>query len=275
MITLVSFILITGSGLLAGFLTGLVSLGGAFIVVPALYHALLSIGVSSHAAFTTSVATSVAFVFASSASAANTYAQKKMIDYRLATIVCVGAVIGVGLGISTLMKADDLLVRHAFGYFIWLLGTYMLAAKYFKWGSANAGNLPTYTLKNQAILGLVGILVGFLVAAFGIGGGGIVAPAVALLTRCDMKRAVATGVGATVVISVLGSVGYMVSGIASAETVAPSIGWIYLPALAILIPTALLSAPLGAKLALRLSGPTLMTILAMSMFLAGAKLVTS
>lgn len=275
MITLTSLALIAGSGLLAGFLTGLVSLGGAFIVVPALYHALLSVGVASHAAFTAAVATSVAFVFVSSSSAATTYARKSMIDYRLVTIVSVGALFGVVLGVTALTHADDVLVRHAFGYFIWLLGSYMLAAKHFKWGSAHAGHLPKYTPGNQAGLGLIGVLVGFLVAAFGIGGGGIIAPAVALLTRSDMKRAVATGVGATVIISLLGSGAYAMTGMTSADATSPSIGWIYLPALALLIPSALLSAPLGARLAMRLSGPVLTTILATSMFLVGIKLVTS
>jgi uncharacterized membrane protein YfcA len=274
-ITLTSLLLIAGSGLVAGFLTGLVSLGGAFIVVPALYHALLSLGVSSHASFTTAVATSVAFVFVSSTSATTTYARRRMIDYRLAIIVSAGALVGVALGIGALTNVDDAVVRHAFGFFIWTLGAYLLAARYFQWGRGYAGNAPTYTIRNQAALAAVGGAVGFLVAAFGIGGGGIVAPAVALLTRSDMKRAVATGVGATVVISVLGSGGYVLSGLASADTVSPSVGWIYLPALALLVPTAMLAAPLGARLALRLSSATLATILATSMFLVGVKLVAS
>lgn len=275
MITLGSLLWIAGSGLLAGFLTGLVSLGGAFIVVPALYHALLALGVPSRASFTTAVATSLAFVLVSSISATVTYARKQMIDYRLAVIVSVGAVVGVALGMQALQQVDDAVVRRAFGIFIWLLGTYMLAARYFRWGQANPGNRPVYTPRNQAALTVVGGVVGFLVAAFGIGGGGVVAPAVALLTRSDMKRAVATGVGATVVVALLGCGGYVLSGLASAETVAPGVGWIYLPALALLVPMALIAAPLGARLAVRLSPTTLTTILATSMFLVGAKLVSS
>jgi uncharacterized membrane protein YfcA len=275
MITLTSLFLIAGSGLLAGFLTGLVSLGGAFIVVPALYYALMSVGMPSRASLTTAVATSVAFVLVSSSSAAATYARNKMIDYRLVAIVSCGALLGVAIGIGAMTQADDAAVRHAFGYFIWLLGSYMLLAKHYKWGSANAGNLPTYTAGNQMALGVVGMVVGVLVAAFGIGGGGIIAPAVAMLTRSDMKRAVATGVGATVVISLLGAGGYVATGLERGDTAMPGLGWIYLPALAFLIPAALLSAPLGARLALRLSGATLATILATSMFLVGIKLVAS
>lgn len=275
MLTLTMLLAIAGSGLLAGFLTGLVSLGGAFVVVPALYYALLAADMPARAALTTAVATSVAFVLVSSSSAAATYARNRMIDYRLVAIVSGGALLGVALGIDALTRADDQVVRHAFGYFIWLLGTYMLLARRYKWGSAHAGQMPTYTRGNQLALGVVGMVVGVLVAAFGIGGGGIIAPAVAMLTRTDMKRAVATGVGATVVISLLGAGGYALAGLDSNAPASPGIGWIYLPALAFLIPSALLAAPVGARLALRLSATTLATILAASMFLVGIKLVVS
>lgn len=158
--------------MLAGFLTGLVSLGGAFIVVPAVYHALLAIGVPSHAAFTSAVATSVAFVLISSSSAASLYARKLMIDYRLVAIICVGALFGVWMGIHTLLQTDDAVIRKLFGVFILTMGIYILASKYFKWGQAYSGQAPLYTWMSQSMLFVIGIAVGFLVAAFGIGGGG-------------------------------------------------------------------------------------------------------
>lgn len=271
MISAASFLIIAGSGVLAGFLTGLVSLGGAFIVVPAVYHALLAIGVSSHAAFTSAVATSVAFVLISSSSAASVYARKLLIDYRLVAIISLGAIFGVWMGINTLMQTDDALIRKSFGVFILTMGAYILASKHFKWGQAYAGQAPRYTWFNQSMLFAIGIAVGFLVSVFGIGGGGVIAPAVALLARADMKRAIATGVAATVVISIYGAGGYIISGYGHVDTVAPSLGWVYLPAIALLIPCALLSAPFGAKLAMRLSQPVLLLILAATMFLMGIK----
>lgn len=273
MISAASIFIIAGSGLLAGFLTGLVSLGGAFIVVPAIYHALIAVGVSSHAAFTTAVATSVAFVLVSSSSATSAYARKLMIDYRLAAIISLGAIVGVYAGIKTLTQADDASVRFAFGIFIWVMGLYMLASKYFKWGQAYPGATPRYTLLNQSALFVIGGLVGFLVSVFGIGGGGVIAPAIALLAKSDMKRAIATGVGTTVVISIYGAAGYIISGYGNTETVSPSLGWVYLPAIALLIPCALLAAPLGAKLAMRMSQATLISILALTMFVMGAKFI--
>lgn len=273
MITVSSFAIILGSGLLAGFLTGLVSLGGAFIVVPAIYHALTGIGVSSHSAFTTAVATSIAFVLISSSSAASSYAKKSMIDYRLVIILSLGAVTGVWIGVQTLMQADDHFVRRMFGIFIWVMGAYMAASKYFKWGQNNTGDQTSQTIINQAAIFVIGGIVGFLVSVFGIGGGGVIAPAIALIARAQMKRAIATGVAATVVISLYGALSYMVAGWENGSTVSPSIGWIYLPALLLLIPCALISAPLGAKVAMKLPQPTLISILIVTMFVMGWTLI--
>ena len=273
MITTTSLFIIAGSGLLAGFLTGLVSLGGAFIVVPAIYHALMAIGIASHTAYTTAVATSVAFVLISSSSATSTYARKSMIDYRLGAIISIGAIFDVWVGIKTLLQADDAVVRKAFGIFIWTMGAYILASKHFKWGQEYSGKPPSYNLLNQAALFIIGSLVGFLVSVFGIGGGGVIAPAIALLARSDMKRAIATGVATTVVISIYGAGGYIITGYGEPATVWPSLGWIYLPAIALLIPCALLAAPLGAKLAMRLSQSALLTTLAATMFFMGTKFI--
>lgn len=272
-LTLHSIFLMASSGLCAGFLTGLVSLGGAFIIVPTIYYLLNQAGVNSQAAFTTAIATSLAFVLFSSLSASFTYAKKKMIDKRLLFIVCFGAIVGLVLGIKVVMQMDEALIRNAFGIFIWLLGGYLLTAKYFKWGKQYGGELPLYTTRNLIALFVVGGGVGFLVAAFGIGGGGIIAPAIALITQSDMKRAIATGVGATVIISIVGVSGYILMGINHPETLSLSIGWIYLPALIILIPCALMAAPIGAKVSLHLTQPVLMSILALSMFLMGTNLL--
>jgi hypothetical protein len=263
----------TGSGLLAGFLTGLVSLGGAFIVVPAIYHGLMLDGLPSHTAFTAAVATSITFVFASSLAAAVTYARKSMIDFRLLALVSISAAIGVWLGIETLLKSDDRIVRYCFGGFIWAMGLYMFLSKRYRWGQGYAGQTPTYGRLNQALLAIIGIGVGFLVAVFGIGGGGVLAPAIALLFRSDMKRAVGTAVGATVLISLYGLGGYVIKGLDDAPILAPNLGWIYLPALVVLIPCALVAAPLGVKVALKMQPSTLTMIVTATMFIIGARFI--
>lgn len=270
---LLAMLTISGSGLLAGFLTGLVGLGGAFIVVPAVYQVLMADGVASHAAFTSAVATSLAFVLVSSAAAAVSYARKAMIDYRLLALVAGSAALGVWLGIETLLRGDDRIIRYFFGAFIWAMGLYMVLSKRYKWGHGHSGDLPSYNILNQTVLSVVGIAVGFLVAIFGIGGGGVLAPAIALLFRSDMKRAVATAVGATVPISLYGVSGYWLKGPEVVEGVQMSFGWIYLPALVLLIPGALIAAPIGARVAMRVPQPILVSIVTITMFVIGARFI--
>ena len=273
MLTLYSMAWIAASGILAGFLTGLVSLGGAFIVVPALHYAIMESGVPSREAFTMAIATSVAFVLVSSLSAAKSYARQSLINYRLVLVVCAGALIGVVGGIYLFTNADDAVVRFYFSIFIWLLGAYILASKYFKLGSEFAGKMPTLTVVNKSIMFTVGGVVGVLVSAFGIGGGGVIAPATSYATKSDMKAAVATGVAATVVISLMTTAGFVFDGLGKTASNSYVLGWLHLPALALLVPCALLAAPLGAKLSIKLSHAVLMTILGGIMFAVGLKMM--
>ena len=272
MLTISSILIIAGSGVLAGFLTGLVGLGGAFIVVPALYQILMAGGVDSHTAFTMSVATSIAFIFLSSSSATFSYTKKKMVDYRLLLLIGVSGIIGVWFGVKTILVTDDQLIRNSFGIFIWVMAVYMVLSKKYKWGHQHAGSKPNYTVLNQTILVAYGTVVGYLVAIFGIGGGGIIAPAIALLFKSDMKRAIATAVATTSLIAVYGVATYVFHG-SEDSAVSYGLGWVYLPALLLLVPSAFLITPLGVKVATKLSQATLTSIVAVSMFFIGARFI--
>jgi uncharacterized membrane protein YfcA len=230
-------------------------------------------GVASREAFTMAVATSVAFVLVSSLSAARSYSRQSLINYRLVTVVSAGSLIGIVSGIYMFTKADDVVVRHYFGIFIWLLGAYILISKYYKLGSEFSGKMPTLTFINKSIMFAVGGVVGVLVSAFGIGGGGVIAPATSYATRSDMKAAVATGVAATVTISLMTTAGFVLDGMAESGGGAYALGWLHLPALALLVPCALLAAPLGARLSMKLSHTVLMSILGLSMFAVGLKMI--
>lgn len=274
MISVMSAGIITGSGLVAGFLTGLVSLGGAFIVVPAVYESLMLAGLDSHSAFTTAVVTSIAFILVSSSSASLTYFRKKLIDYRILAIVSVSAIGGVVVGSDILLNSDDQPIRFGFGIFIWCLGAFLLYFRANGLGRRYADKLPDYTFGNQIGIAVVSGGVGLLVALFGIGGGGVISPAMAILFRADMKRSVATGVAATFIISAAGLLVYLNKNTAiEMANLEYSLGWLYLPALLFLVPCAILAAPLGARVATHLSNTALLTIVTAAMFFIGARFV--
>ncbi|MCK7500068.1 MAG: sulfite exporter TauE/SafE family protein [Comamonadaceae bacterium] len=94
-----------------------------------------------------------------------------------------------------------------------------------------------------------------------IGGGALTVP---FLTWCNVKVHNAIGTSAAIgfPIALGGAVGYIVNGLSVAALPQWSLGFVYLPALAWLVASSMLTAPLGAGLAHRLPVPTLKRIFA-------------
>jgi uncharacterized membrane protein YfcA len=92
----------------------------------------------------------------------------------------------------------------------------------------------------------IGFVIGKISAIVGIGGGSLTVP---FLTWCNipMRHAVATSAACGLPIAIVGTLGYIAIG--WKDSVAWSTGYVYWPAVLAIVPTSLLFAPLGAKLA--------------------------
>lgn len=111
---------IVAEGLVVGLVTGLVGAGGGFLVVPAL--ALLG-GLPMPIAVGTSLVVIAMKSFAGLAG----YLSSVTIDWRLAAMVTAAAVVGalIGARLTSLVDPDSL--RKAFGWFVLLMSSIILA----------------------------------------------------------------------------------------------------------------------------------------------------
>jgi uncharacterized membrane protein YfcA len=107
-------------------------------------------------------------------------------------------------------------------------------------------------LPGEPARGVVGLLTGFLSTLMGIGGGVLTSTFMTLYGR-TLHQAVATSSGVGVLISVPAIVGYIWAGWDAAGLPPFSAGFVNLVALAFLIPVSVLAAPLGVRVAHRLS----------------------
>jgi uncharacterized membrane protein YfcA len=96
-----------GLGLSLGVLTGLLGVGGGFLIVPALS---MFLGVPVRRA----IGTSAAIVCASSLSGAATYALQGSLEPTLLAVVGTGAVAGAALGVPLAAKLPEAALRKAF-----------------------------------------------------------------------------------------------------------------------------------------------------------------
>jgi uncharacterized membrane protein YfcA len=108
-------------------------------------------------------------------------------------------------------------------------------------------------------------------------GGGAAAVGVPFLTWCNVSahRAIGTVAALGFPTSIAGAIGYAVAGFNAPGLPPWSLGFVYLPAAIGISVTSLLLAPLGARLAHRLKGPTLRRIFALFILAVAAKLAFS
>lgn len=112
-----------------------------------------------------------------------------------------------------------------------------------------------------AVVLIIGGVVGFISGLFGIGGGSLLVPLMVLLFRFPPHVATATSMFVIFLSSILGSATHIY------------MGNVHGFALLALIPGALMGGWIGAKIAGRLSGKTLMVILRLTMFVLSIYLI--
>jgi len=110
-------------GLLAGVLSGLVGLGGGFVIVPAL---VFIFGFSQHQAQGTTLALLVPPI---GLLAAWTYYRQGFVDIRVAALIAVGFVVGSLLGARYAMTVSNETLEKVFGVALVVIGVKMILGK--------------------------------------------------------------------------------------------------------------------------------------------------
>ncbi|TWH46958.1 sulfite exporter TauE/SafE family protein [Sporomusa sp. KB1] len=102
-------------GLVMGFLSGLMGIGGGIIIVPAL---VLGFGMSQHAA----QGISLMLIIPTVLSGLITYHRKGFVDYRMAGLLAVGSLGGAIFGASYVQYIPAFILKKIFGAVLALLG---------------------------------------------------------------------------------------------------------------------------------------------------------
>lgn len=254
-------------GLVAGFLTGLLGIGGGVIMLPLLYQSLLHLQVDSKAAFTTAVATSLAVMIFSGSAAARNYHRQGLLDTRLILWAGVGTLLGAYGGAHILLAVNDRWVRLAFGLFLWLVAATLLLPR----SRTHTSRPISFTVG----LGLasVGVVMGTISALFGVGGGALLVPALVVLFGIALHAAIATSTAIIVLTALFGTASYLVLGWHDPQAPAHGLGWIDPLAFVLLLPGAMYATRYGVRAATALPRAQLRNVLMGFLVLIGARFV--
>lgn len=246
------------AGLSAGFLAGLLGVGGGIIFVPVLSWYLGKTGVDSHVEVVMVIANSLALACIMGISGTLSQ-QKKGYFFPLPTL-------SLGIGGAITSVATAYLISHTTLYDKKLFGIIFsillipLIVKMFRAKEKPDAN-ETIDEKNIDFpkwrLFLIGLLTGVVSALSGLGGGVIMIPLLNSWAGLSMRKSGAISLSSIVVIAFFMSIYYMSTSAADVPKMPLTLGYIHFP---VLLPLALgvsTAAPFGVKMAHKMSGNTI------------------
>jgi len=257
------YLLYLATGLFTGLLSGLLGVGGGLIMVPVLSFIFTGLGFAKEFIMQMALGTSLAVIFFTSLASSRAHHQHHNVDWAIVKKVALGIILGAFLGSLVASKFDASLLKALFVIYVFLVAFQILS---------NYTPNPARTLPSSPALNCVGIVIGWVSSFVGIGGGTISVP---FLIYCnnDTKRAIGTSSAIGLPIALAGAIGYMVSGQQISNLPSHSLGFVYLPAFAIIAFASLISAPLGAVLVQKLAVKKLKKIFAILLIAIGCKML--
>ena len=252
-------------GSLAGFLAGLLGVGGGIVIVPVLYHLYTLSGLPLDMTMPLAVGTSLAAIVLISALSASAHYQRGSLDREVLRLWTpaglVGVLIGTWLGGAVM---SGMLLKILFGAVLIVVALHMLLTARSK--PVVSDGLPGRRSQQGLSFG-----VGGLASMLGIGGGTLSVPILNLFSY-PIHRAVGTSAAFGLFISVPAAAGYVVAGWGVDGLPSYSSGYLNWFALVLLVPMSLLFVPLGARLCHRLAVARLRQVFAVFILLVGLEM---
>ena len=251
-------------GLFTGFFAGMLGIGGGLVMVPA-----LTMMFAAQAAFPGSeilhlaLGTSMATILFTALASLRAHHRHGAVLWRVVGQITPGILLGTLLGTLFASSIPARPLAIFFTAFVCLVTVQMIL---------NLKPKPSRDLPGAAGVIAVGVGIGALSALVAIGGGSLTVP---FLTWCNVRVQHAIGTSAAVgfPIAIGGSLGYIYNGWGHPGLPEWSLGYIYLPAFVWLVPSSMLIAPLGARLAHRLPVATLKRLFAVVLIALAAKML--
>lgn len=252
------------TGVAAGILSGLLGVGGGIVIVPVLYHVFTGLGVDESVRMHVAVGTSLATIIPTSIASSRAHRRKGSIDDALLRSWIPSVFIGVVIATLWGTQAKGWVLTAIFAVVALAVAANMTFRRE---GWTVTDHLPTGWIRQA-----MGAVIGGLSALMGIGGGTLSVP---ILSACSypIHRAVGTASALGLVIAIPGTIGFLLNGLDIPGRPPLSLGFISLPGLLLILPTTILAAPWGVKLAHVLNGPRLRQVFAFFLFITSLRMI--
>jgi len=258
---------LVAAGAITGLLAGVFGVGGGAVIVPILYEVFRVIGVPEDVRMPLCVGTSLAVIIPTSIRSFNAHRAKGMVDMSILKIWAVPVVLGVIAGSYIARFAPADLFKIIF-VIVAVFSALRLLFASDRWQLGKE-------LPGRVLMTIYGGVIGVLSALMGIGGGQLSSLFMTFYGR-PIHQAVATSSGLGVLISIPGALGFIYAGWPKMDVLPPlSLGYVSLIGFILFIPTSIWTAPIGARLAHRLSKRKLEVVFGLFLLLVAARFIWS
>ena len=258
------FILL-GTGVGVGFASGLLGVGGGFIITPVQYLLFTNMGMSTDIAMKVAFGTSLLVILPTVASGAWRHHKKGAVRWRAAIIMGICGFMAAfgGATLATHLPGETL--KIVFGVVVLASGTRMLISRPLK-SEQEAKDNPWLWVAWAVPVGLV-------TGMTGLGGGVVAVPVMVLALKFKMHDAIATSLAMIIFTSAGGVVGYIVNGLGVPDLPAYSVGYVNLSTWFLLAVTSIGMAQVGAMTAHRLPARQLKWIFVAAQFYVALRML--
>lgn len=263
--TIAHIIILVATGIGVGFASGLLGVGGAFIMTPVQYMLFTNMGIPTDMAIRLAFGTSLLVVLPIALSGAWRHSKKGAVWWKAATIMGSCGLICAFGGATLATHLPGAALKIAFGAIITVAGIRMLTAR--------PPQIEVEPKDNPWLWIAWAIPLGIISGIFGIGGGILIIPVMVLALKFKMHNAVATSLAMMIFTSIGGLIGYIINGLGVPNLPAYSIGYVNLPTWFVLAVTSVGMVQVGAITAHRLPAKQLRYIFIAVMFYMGLKML--
>ena len=253
------------AGIVAGFSSGLLGVGGAFIMVPVQFWVLKSLGVDPTVAIRVSFGTSLLVLLPTSLTSAITHHRKGAVLWKAGAILGLTGASTAFLGAYVASQLSEHILTSVFGCVGILLALRMLISRTPVTGAGNMDGVSS--------LILWGGVFGFVSGIIGVGGGGLMIPVMINFLGFSVHEAVGTSAALMIFTALGGSVSYLTNGLGVQGLPAYSTGYLNWLQFALLAGSSIPMAVAGARAAHVIPPNRLRVIFGIVLLCIGMKMI--
>jgi len=250
-------------GAAAGFLSGLLGVGGGIVLVPGLLYVFGTLGFASENMMYVAVGTSLSIIIPTGFTAARAHYKKDAFDKDVFKKIGFGIFLGVILGTLLVQSFSGQQLKSIFAIVIGMLSCTMLF---------NINKLKLWTgMPKQPWTSFYGLFSGCISTLIGIGGATMNVPFMSI-SGVSMRKAVGTSSALGLLISIPAMLGFVLIGWTADGRPPLSLGYVNVIAFLCIVPLSTLVAPYGAEVAHKVSLKRLRQIFGIFMVIVAIKM---